>query len=788
MDLQGEITRSHRCGARGLNRVAGLLVTWLMLVVISPSAVAETTVQGPPTVRVVLDNNYPPYSFGSDDGRLQGILVDQWQAWEKKTGIKVELHALDWAEALRRMRAGEFDVIDSIVKTDERLAYFDFTPAYATIEASIFFRKDISGITNFASLNGFPVGVKAGDQHIDVLEANGVTTLVPFQSFEAMVGAAKQRKINVFVIDVPSALYFLNKLGIENDFRRSAPMSQDGLRRAVRKGDGTVLRIVSQGFAAIGSSDLTQIDEKWFGTTIDHYGHYLAYAGCAVAVAFLLVAGLVVWNRTLTTRIQQRTIALLESEQRFRQIAENIDEVFWLATVDLSKILYVSPAYEVIWGRSRESLYQDQRSFMAAIHPADRALAVEAITKNREHGFEIEYRVVRPNGSVRWIRDRGFPIKDEVAHVYRIAGIAEDITERKLAIEVVKQAEDRIRLVIDTIPTLAWSVRANGTVDFVNQRWLDYTGLSSERELEDPTRALHPDDLSQVMVTWLADMAAGKSFEAEMRLRRADGEYRWFLVRSEPFRDEHGNIVKWFGVGSDIEDRKVAEELLQRRKRQLRALIERLHTAREEEAKRIARELHDDLGQQLTALSLQLDNLEFSHDDATPGKRTQFAAMHSVVNRTIEMVQTIASELRLGQLDVLGLTAAIDWQLQEFSRRSSIPCKVTRLDEIANLSDAQNTAVFRILQEALTNIVRHAGATKVEVSLQAGPEHLTLKIHDNGRGITTAELYDRKAIGLLGMRERAEIVGGTVTIGGGAGKGTTVLITIPLTQADQIPA
>ncbi|HXH40539.1 MAG TPA: transporter substrate-binding domain-containing protein, partial [Thermoanaerobaculia bacterium] len=93
-----------------------------------------------------MDNAYAPYVFQSDDGKLQGILIDQWREWEKKTGIKVEIHAMDWAQALRRMRAGEFDVIDCIVQTPDRLAYFDFTPGYATIEASIFFRHDISGI------------------------------------------------------------------------------------------------------------------------------------------------------------------------------------------------------------------------------------------------------------------------------------------------------------------------------------------------------------------------------------------------------------------------------------------------------------------------------------------------------------------------------------------------------------------------------------------------------------------------------------------------------------------
>jgi PAS domain S-box-containing protein len=764
------------------------LLAGLILASVSTGFPAPTAGETPRTIRVVMDNNYAPYSFRSDEGRLQGILIDQWRAWEKKTGSKVEIVALDWGEAVRRMRAGEFDVIDGIVETVERRGYFDFTPAYAKIEVPIFFRNDISGITDLASLKGFPVGVEIGDQHVYKLKAAGVTDLIPFQNFEEMIRAAKQHKINVFVADAPSALYLLHKAGIEAGFRQSAPIFQDGLQRAVRKGETALLRKVAEGFAAIAPGELRQIDEKWFGRTINRYGRYLAYTGYGAAAALFLVAVLAWWNRMLRKRIQQRTAALGESELRFRQIAENIREVFWLTTIDLGKILYISPAYEAVWGRSRASLYQNPRSFIAAIHPEDRPRAVEALERKREDGFEVEYRVVRPDGSTRWIRDRGFPIKDETAHPYRIAGIAEDITERRLAAKVVKQAEDRIRLIIDTIPTMVWGVQPDGTIDFVNQRWLDYTGLSLEEEMEDPTRPVHPEDLPRVIEKWRANMAAGETSEDEMRLQRADGEYRWFLVRTAPLRDEQGSIVQWFGSSIDIEDRMEAVEALRRSEQQLHALVGRLNTVREDEAKRIARELHDDLGQKLTALNMELADLEMKLAEATPGQRAQIARMHLVVDHTIEVVQGISSELRLGQLDILGLTAAIDWQLQEFSRRSAIPCVVTRLDEVTNLSDARRTAVFRILQEALTNIVRHAGATQVEVSLQAGPDQLALKIHDNGRGVTAAELNDRQAIGLLGMRERAQNIGGAFTITGAAGLGTTVFVTVPLEQTGRIPA
>lgn len=250
----------------------------IILLMVAPPVIAEqTTASTPPTIRVGLDASYPPYSFRSEDGKLQGILIDQWLAWEKKTGVQVEFHAMDWVDLLDRMRAGEFDVIACIVETPARREYFDFSPPFARMEVPIFFHKSISGITDLASLKGFPLGVKQGDQHIDIYKAHGVTRLIPFPNHDAITAAAAQHKINVFAFDEPSALYFLNKYGIESEFRQSAPIFQDQLRRAVRKGDTDMLRLISNGFATRTGShahgcarDVEQTDRRAVG----HQGDY----------------------------------------------------------------------------------------------------------------------------------------------------------------------------------------------------------------------------------------------------------------------------------------------------------------------------------------------------------------------------------------------------------------------------------------------------------------------------------------------------------------------------------
>jgi PAS domain S-box-containing protein len=432
-------------GIDGMNAPRPTCLLAALTVLIVPDRIACQTVEARRSIRVVMDNAYAPYVFRSSDGTPRGILIDQWRAWEKVTGIKVTIQSFDWSEALRRMRAGEFDVIDCIVETPDRHPYYEFTPGYAAVEAAIFFRSDIAGITDIASLRGFPVGVKVGDQHVDRLREQGVTAVIPFPNNDALIRAAKQQKISVFLSDFPSAVYQLARLGIDDKFRHSAPIFRDSLRRAVRRGDTATLRVVTQGFAAIDPKELKRINDRWFGSAISDSGRYTTYAryGAVVAiVAIVVIAGLIRWNHSLRTGILQRTAALSESEQRFRQIAENVREVFWAREVADGRVSYVSPMYETVFGRSRESLYQEPRSFLDAVHVDDHA-RVEASLARQGAGEPTDemYRVVRPDGSVRWVRSRTFPVRDNGGRAYRIVGLVEDLTEIRHTEEQLRQAQ-----------------------------------------------------------------------------------------------------------------------------------------------------------------------------------------------------------------------------------------------------------------------------------------------------------------------------------------------------------
>ncbi|MBE0602098.1 MAG: transporter substrate-binding domain-containing protein, partial [Deltaproteobacteria bacterium] len=217
-------------------------------------------------IKVVMDDNYPPYVFRDGSGRLQGILVDQWRLWEEKTGVRAEVHAMDWGEALRRMEAGEFDVIDTIFQNESRERVYDFSKPNVKLEVPVFFQKNISGITDASSLKGFPVAVKNGDAAVDYLLRRGVNRLVGYDSYEEIVRAAREHKVGVFVMDKPPAMYFLYKMGIHDQFRVSKPLYVGEFHRAVLKGNKPLLATVEDGFARISPAELKEIDRKWFGS------------------------------------------------------------------------------------------------------------------------------------------------------------------------------------------------------------------------------------------------------------------------------------------------------------------------------------------------------------------------------------------------------------------------------------------------------------------------------------------------------------------------------------------
>lgn len=236
-------------------------------------------------------------------------------------------------------------------------------------------------------------------------------------------------------------------------------------------------------------------------------------------------------------------------------------------------------------------------------------------------------------------------------------------------------------------------------------------------------------------------------------------------------------------LGAEVAERKSTEERLRTSEGQLRALAARLISIREEERARIAREVHDELGQVLTGLKMDVMWLGKHLGKEHKALQEKTETMRQLIDSTVQVVRRIATGMRPEILDDMGLVAAIAWQAKEFQKRMGIRCRVELPSRHADLGGARSTAVFRIFQEILTNIARHAGASSVGVRLEIVSEHLTLAVTDDGVGIAESAVHARESLGLLGMQERAQQFGGELRIDGAAGKGTTVTLRLPLSPA-----
>jgi PAS domain S-box-containing protein len=309
-------------------------------------------------------------------------------------------------------------------------------------------------------------------------------------------------------------------------------------------------------------------------------------------------------------------------------------------------------------------------------------------------------------------------------------------------------------------------------------------GLTHQAFLE----CVHPDD--RVFVGGVIEKCVRTkgAIDCHFRIVQPDGNLRILYCHGSIVTDEHGNSTRIFGTLQDLTDRRMVEEQLKSLNQKLRALSASLQFAREEEGARIAREIHDELGSSLTSLKWDLEALHKALAKADshfrfPVWREKISGMMKVIDNIINNVRRIASELRPTILDDLGLVEAIEWQAQHFQTRTGIVCRCNCPLQDACLNRDQSTAVFRIFQEALTNILRHAQATKVDILMDQAADEFVLRISDDGRGITEEDKFAQLSLGLLGMQERAHLIGGQVEISGIHGKGTRITVRVPLSSS-----
>jgi len=481
--------------------------------------------------------------------------------------------------------------------------------------------------------------------------------------------------------------------------------------------------------------------------------------------------------RDITER-RRSEATLRENEERLTLAFAGAQEGVWDWNLETNAVVY-SPRWKQMLGYADHEIEGHVSAWERVLHPDDRALAQQLNESARrgERSYVGEFRLRHKAGHFIHVLTRGFPVRRDGGPVVRIVGTHLDITERKRTEAALRESEERLSLAFAGAQEGVWDWDLETGAVVYSSRWKQMLGYDDD-EIE-PTvgaweRLLHPDDMPRAQQVNESVVRGALTYEGEFRLRHKDGHYIHVLSRGFPVRHEPGGpVVRIVGTHFDLTERKQADA-----ERTRTELLSRLVFAQEDERRRIAREMHDQFGEQLTALNLRIRLLKEACGDRS-GLHEQVAALEQVAQRLDRDVDHLVWELRPTALDDLGLRAALANYIKDWSQRAHVSAELHTtglLDD--RLPSETETALYRIAQEALTNVAKHSQAKNVEVILERRADHVMLIVEDDGVGFDPGGTAGAagQGFGLLGMQERAALIGATLQIESSAGAGTTIFV------------
>jgi PAS domain S-box-containing protein len=338
---------------------------------------------------------------------------------------------------------------------------------------------------------------------------------------------------------------------------------------------------------------------------------------------------------------------------------------------------------------------------------------------------------------------------------------------------VLRESEERFRLVANSAPVLIWMSGTDKLCTFFNQGWLSFTGRSMEQELgEGWIIGVHPEDVQHCLRTYTASFEARSQFELEYRLRRFDGEYRWIVDYGTPRFDSDGTFCGYIGSAVDITERKSSEE-------SLHSLSGRLINAQEQERARIARELHDDFSQRLALLGISLGQLWEELPESQTEQRTDVLEILKGTKEMSSDLHSLSHQLHSSKLELVGLVSALSGLCKEMGEKYKLEIHFTKSGTLPKFTKDVELCLFRVTQEALSNVVKHSQSERAQVDLGANPMGVSLRITDAGKGFEPDLSNPEAGIGLVGMRERLRLVGGRLSVKSELLQGTEILAEVP---------
>jgi len=365
-----------------------------------------------------------------------------------------------------------------------------------------------------------------------------------------------------------------------------------------------------------------------------------------------------------------------------------------------------------------------------------------------------------------------------VAQALLIAGLLRQRARKQKTEAVLRESEKRFQVMADTTPSLVWMCDSQGSITYLNEQRTAFTGSDGKVGYGDTwTTYIHPDDLRNVLDTISQGLGDHQPFSTEYRLRRNDGAYRWMFDVASPRVNGDGSFAGFIGSAIDVTDQKLAQQALERVGGQL---IE----AQEEERRRIARELHDDICQRLAVLSIKIEQANQIFDGSSEAAKKSIREIQKACTEITVGVQTLSHKLHSSALDYLGVAVAISQLCNEFTKQHGVRIEFCKSNVPESLPKDISLCLFRVAQEALHNAVKYSGAKLLTVDLTGTPDAVELAVSDEGAGFDVDQARRKGGLGLLSMQERAHLVHGTFSVDSAPGAGTRILLVVPLVSRD----